>query len=137
MNYQLTDYGVLRLDDRMMIVKDERSLDWQAYLRWAVDHTARPMSPGWQYDWDGAKWVVNPANQAQVDQLKNLGVDLSSVKRDSQIVAFLRMSPAEIDNYINTNITGLNAPSVAAIKTILSVLGKAVSVIARNEIAEQ
>lgn len=133
--YALMPTGVTRLEDGAVIPNDPGNADWVAFQQWqAAGGVPRPLAPGSQYDWNGSAWVVNAQRQALVDALAKLVADLAAVKADGPIVAFLKMSPAEIDNYVDTNFPGAAAP-MPNLRVVLKVLGKVLAVSARAQIA--
>lgn len=87
--------------------------------------------------------AIGPATQAELDAetattttVTQLVTDIAAVKNIATVVAFLRMTPAQIDAYVDANVTGLNAASLNSIKDILKLLGKVVAVVARAQIAQ-
>lgn len=69
------------------------------------------------------------------DQVK-LATDTATVKGIAAILAFLEMSPAEIDNYVDTNFPGAAAP-MPNLRVVLKVLGKVAAVTARAQMKQQ
>ncbi len=58
------------------------------------------------------------------DQLK---VDTAAVKAQAPLVALINATPAQIDNYMDANVT-----DVASARAVLKLLAKALSVVARR-----
>lgn len=122
MSYKLLKQGfVRRLVDGATIPPTTDNMDWREYQKWlAAGNVPTPADP-------------DPVPTAAEVKLT---ADTAAVKQTAQILAFLEMSPAEIDTYLTTNITGANAASVTAIRTVLSTLGKVVAVLARAQMKQ-
>lgn len=134
--YGLLAEGVRRFLDEGIIPPAADNADWQAYQKWLAEgHFPRPLQPDGTYDWDGGAWVQNPARSAAAAAAAALGLDAATVKAIPGVITFLKMSPAEIDAYIDANVTGLNPSSFNSIKDILKLLAKVVSVTTRAQIA--
>lgn len=86
--------------------------------------------------WIAVRDAIPPPPQPTPAQLKLLQ-EYGFVQEDNAIVAFLQMSPAQIEAYIDTNVTGANLASVNQIKIILKVLAKVVAVSTRAAISKQ
>jgi hypothetical protein len=120
--------------DEASIPEDSNNADWQEYQTWLTDpaNTPRPARPSPAHVWNGTAWVVDNDRQAVVNFLAQLDTDFESVKGDSSIRTFLRMTPAQVDSYIDANVT-----NIAQARTVLKVLAKVVSVTTRAVIAQQ
>ena len=83
---------------------------------------------------EGHRWVPHVTTQAEIDakteaatQEQDDADDKAAVKADQTLRNFVTMRPAQIDNYINNNVTDL-----ASAKMVLKLLAKIVLVIARR-----
>lgn len=72
---------------------------------------------------------LDAASQAAAQRAAADAVDLAACSADPAITAFLNMSPAELDAWVDTNITGAGN---AAARTAFKVLGKLALIGARG-----
>ncbi len=119
--------------DESSIPENVNNADWQEYQQWLADGgVPRPAQPSAAHVWNGSAWVIDSDRQNAANFLAQLDVDHNAVKADAAIRSFLRMTPAQIDAYIDTNVT-----NIATARTVLKVLAKVVSVTTRAVIAQQ
>jgi hypothetical protein len=134
--YRIVDGGVLRIgaqQEGAFIPDDPANADWQEYQAWLAEgHAPIPAAPSRAHAWDEATeaWVVDPALQAAESFESKLNQDFAEVRTLPAVRQFLRMSPAEIDAYIDANMT-----NIAQARAIVKTLAKAVAVSTRAALA--
>lgn len=78
----------------------------------------------------GSDWVVTrvvtPLSANELDAI-DLSQDAAALKADAQVTALLTARPAQINSYIETNVTNL-----AQAKDVLKILARAIAVVAHN-----
>lgn len=80
--------------------------------------TPRP-TPTSKWDMQFNMWVEDPAMQAEAAAEAQLVADRKTVLADPTVKALIAMTPAQVDNYINTNVTDLQSA-----KVVLAIIGK-------------
>jgi hypothetical protein len=135
---QKSDNAILRLANEGKDLAPEKPFYWTACpetttLETKFDGTNFYDKPSPLHVWDGAAWVLDQAAKddydAKVAQQSADSEAKMEAKADAVINYLVTHTPAEINNYIQANVTDL-----ASAKKVLAKLAVAVSVIARNEL---
>jgi len=115
--YKLTKFNTIqRLEDGALIPPDQGNADYLAYLAWVADgNTPLPVDP------------PTPAELAAAAQAAQDAQDIADAKAYAKLAALKAMPPAQIQTWVNANVTTL-AQAQDAIKT----LAIAVSVLLRR-----
>lgn len=92
-------------------------------------HVEVAQRPDWTYDWNGNAWVQNAGRAAQAQQPAKDAADLAAIKADNALITFANMTPAQVDAYLNANVTDLQSARAA-----LKVLAKIVLLVARQSL---
>lgn len=89
---------------------------------------------GWQKcpEWVGIGMAINalpPSGWKSSKQIKDEDeATLSAIKGDTLVQSFIAMTPAQVNSYIDTQVTDL-----ASAKTVLKFFGRMVLILARRE----
>lgn len=108
-DYRLAEYGVRRTEDGAFIPPDERNPDWVAYLLWLRDGNTPDPVPG-----EPTEDVDRRARR-------------TALRTDNVITALADATPAQVDAFIDANVTDL-----ASARRVLKALAKAVSLLLKE-----
>jgi hypothetical protein len=108
MSYKLVTIGVMRIADGAFIHPDNRNSDWRIYQKWVADgNTPLPKDP---------------------DPLPTQDeIDATTAKQYGKLVALKGMTPAQVQAWVDANISTL-----ADVKNALKTLAIAASILARR-----
>ncbi len=121
--YKLTkSIGVIRLSDNTFIPEDLGNSDYARYLEWlAGGNTPQPAQTQAEIDAENLRNAKNAATEAAKQE----------IKMDNFVQNFIEMSPAQVSNYIENNVTDL-----ASARTMLKRMGVMLLLLARREFGE-
>ena len=108
MNYKLAKIGVIRIQDGAFIPPDSSNTDWAIYQKWIYDgNIPLPKDP---------------------DPLPTQDeIDATAAKQYGKLVALKGMTPAQVQAWVDANISTL-----ADVKDALKTLAIAASILARR-----
>ena len=92
-----------------------------------LTHTIVEIDPTWSgSQWD-QQWSVIPLSSAEQLAARYDG-EKADILTDSFVDTFINMTPAQVENYIETNVTNLDSS-----KNVLKKMGKMLLLLARRE----
>lgn len=78
--------------------------------------------------WPTVQAAKDAAEAARLAQAQADAADKAAIKLEAQVQSFINMTPAQVNNYIDTNVTDL-----ASAKTVLKFYGRMLLLLARKE----
>jgi hypothetical protein len=119
--YRLLERGVLDTQDGT-VIPDLSHPRWRDYIQWVTaGNVADPVVV--------VPHVVTPAEQAALDEMAAREAIRETLRLDTAIQALRTRTPAQVDSWIDTNVTDL--PSARA---VLKILARILALLARERI---
>jgi len=117
--YRLARVGVLDQDNGNALILPNYP-GWGAYLNWLAAHNVPdPLVV--------PPHVVTPTEQAALDEIAAQNGIIATLKADAAIQALRGRTPAQVDAWVESNVTTL-----AEARTVLKILARIVALLARQ-----